>query len=138
MLYIYIVILITMIASIFCFLIANRIREKYLEEDPMLAELRNRLMPVFPEMNKVILLKGKKSYTINKKRIHLCLTDKNGKYYDINMLTYVTLHELAHVTCDEIGHTEKFHKIFNEILAKATKHQVYDPKKAITKDYCNY
>ena len=112
--------------------------EKYLEEDPMLAELRNRLMPVFPEMNKVILLKGKKSYTINKKRIHLCLTDKSGKYYDINMLTYVTLHELAHVMCNEIGHTEKFHKIFKEILEKAVKHHVYDPNKSITKDYCNY
>jgi hypothetical protein len=109
-----------------------------MEEDPVINEIRDKLKPVFPEIDRVILLKGKKSYTINKKRIHLCLTDKEGKYYDLNMLIYVTLHELAHVKCDEIGHTEKFHKIFNELLQKASTHKVYDRSKPILKDYCTY
>ena len=138
MLIIGLIALIVTIACIATILIANRIMEKYMEEDPMLAELRKRLQPVFPEIDKVILLKGAKSYTINKKRIHLCLVDKDGKYYDINMLTYVTLHELAHVKCDEIGHTNKFHKIFDSLLKTASQHGVYDPKKPITKDYCTY
>ena len=96
--------------------IAYRIKEKYEEDDPMLVELRETLQPVFPDINNVILLRGKKSYTINKKRIHLCLKDETGNYYDKNMLIYVLLHELAHVRCPEIGHTEKFHTIFRELL----------------------
>jgi hypothetical protein len=116
----------------------NRIHEKYLEDDPMLVDIRETLQPVFPDINNVILLKGQKSYTINKKRIHLCLTDKDGKYYDKNMLIYVTLHELAHVRCNEVGHTEKFHKIFKEIQNVAIKHKVYNPDIPIIKDYCNY
>ena len=47
----------------------------------------------------------------------MCLKDKNGKYYDDNMLNYVALHELAHVLCDEIGHTDKFYAIFDELRA---------------------
>lgn len=116
----------------------NRLREKYVEDDPMLFDIRNTLKPVFPDIDNVVLLKGKKSYTINKKKIHLCLFDKNGKYYDKNMLIYVTLHELAHVRCPEIGHTEKFHKIFKDILKTAVDHGVYDADKPIIKNYCEY
>ena len=127
------------IVSIFVFLYTlNRIHEKYLEDDPMLIELRETLKPVFPDINNVILLKGKKSYTINKKRVHICLTDEKGQYYDKNMLIYVTLHELAHVRCDEVGHTEKFHEIFGDILKKAIKNNIYNPNIPIIKNYCNY
>ena len=101
----YVITLCLIIAIIIFIYILNRIHEKYLEDDPMLTELREILKPVFPDINNVILLKGKRSYTINKKRVHICLTDENGKYYDKNMLIYVTLHELAHVRCDEVGHT---------------------------------
>ena len=89
-------------------------------------------------MNEVILLRGKKSYTINKKRIHICLFDESGNYYDENMLTYVTIHELAHVKCTEIGHTQKFHDIFNDLLKTASNAGVYNPHKEIIKDYCMY
>lgn len=129
---------IVIVASISAVLISNRLMEKYLEEDPMLSQLRSKLLPVFPEINKVILLRGTKSYTINKKRVHICLKDEKGDYYDENMLIYVTLHELAHVKCDEIGHTKKFHKIFEDLLKRATDHKVYDPKKPIIKNYCEF
>lgn len=130
--------LIFVCSLLFVFYTINRICEKYTEDDPMLIDIKNTLLPVFPDINQVILLKGKKSYTINKKKIHLCLVDEHGKYYDKNMLIYVTLHELAHVRCDEIGHTDKFHRIFNEILDEAAKKGVYDKNKAIIKNYCNY
>lgn len=123
---------------IFVLLTLNRIYEKFVEDDPMLIDIRKTLEPVFPDINTVILLKGKKSYTINKKKIHLCLFDKDGKYYDKNMLIYVTLHELAHVRCDEVGHTDKFHTIFSDILETASKKGIYDPNKPIIKNYCEY
>uniref|UniRef100_A0A6C0KU52 WLM domain-containing protein n=1 Tax=viral metagenome TaxID=1070528 RepID=A0A6C0KU52_9ZZZZ len=126
------------LSIVFVLLTANRIYEKFVEDDPMLIDIRKTLEPVFPDINTVILLKGKKSYTINKKKIHLCLFDKDGKYYDKNMLIYVTLHELAHVRCDEVGHTDKFHTIFSDILDTAAKNGIYDPKKPIIKNYCEY
>ena len=115
-----------------------RIKEKYEEDDAMLVELRSKLQDTFPEMKNIILLKGDKSYTINKKRVYLCLYDADGKYYNENMLVYVLLHELAHVMCSEIGHTEKFHEIFNGLLEKAIKNNLYNPNIPIIRDYCEY
>jgi hypothetical protein len=120
------------------FVTLNRIYEKYVEDDPMLIDIRHTLYPVFPDINGVVLLKGKKSYTINKKKVHICLKDEKGNYYDKNMLIYVTLHELAHVRCDEVGHTEKFHRIFQGILDTAIEHKIYNPSIPIIKNYCEY
>ena len=127
-----------MLSLVFLVVISRRLVEKFEEDDPMLSYLRSKVQPVYPDMSNVILLRGKKSYTINKKRIHLCLRDEKGDYYDKNMLTYVLLHELAHVRCPEIGHTEEFHRIFNDILKTAIEHGIYDPTKPIIKDYCEY
>lgn len=115
-----------------------RIKEKYEEDDDMLVTLRRDFQNVFPEINSIILLKGEKSYTINKKRIYLCLKNEKGEYYPKNMLAYVLLHELAHVKCSEIGHTEKFHAIFEDLLKTAIKNGLYDPSIPIIRDYCEY
>lgn len=129
----------TIIISILLLIILSiRLKEKFDEDDPMLISIKEELRLCFPEIDNTILLKGKKSYTINKKRIHLCLKDENGHYYDKNMLKYVTIHELAHVMCDEVGHTEKFYSIFNELLDKAHKRGIYDKSKPLIKDYCEY
>ncbi len=127
-----------MLSIILILYVVLRIKEKYEESDPMLLDLKATLQPVFPDLDNVILLRGKKSYTINKKRIHMCLKDENGNYYDKNMLTYVLLHELAHVRCDEIGHTEKFHHIFEQMLSVAEKNGVYNSNIPTIKDYCEY
>ena len=136
--FVYIISIIIIFALAFILYIINRIHEKYAEDDPMIANLITVLSPIFPQINKVILLKGTKSYTINKKRIHLCLVDKDGKYYDMNMLVYVTLHELAHTMCSEVGHTDKFHAIFQTLLNTAAEHNVYNFKTPILKNYCMY
>jgi hypothetical protein len=132
----YFIIAVLGVSLITIMFVGNRIREKYLEDDPVLCELKELLCPIFPEINNTILLRGDKSYTINKSRIHICLKDENDNYYHKNMLTYVILHELAHVLCDEIGHTEKFHSIFTDVLSKAVKAQVYDDKIPTIKNYC--
>ena len=134
----YITLVIFLISLFLLFSITTRIQEKYSEDDPMLERLRDVLKNVFPDIQNVILLKGDKSYTINKKRIHLCLTDKGGRYYDQNMLVFVLLHELAHVRCSDIGHTDQFHRIFKELLDVAIQHGIYDPTIPIIKDYCEY
>lgn len=54
------------------------------------------------------------SYSVNKgEELAFCLrSKKNGNHHNINLLMYVALHELAHVGCHEIGHTDLFKEIF--------------------------
>lgn len=106
-------------------------------DDPKLDELRNRISSVIPEIKNVKLFGSNKSFTINKKEIFLCLKDKNGTYYDNNMLTYVLLHELAHVLCDEIGHTDKFRQIFRNLLKRAENGGIYNSSKPPLDNYCS-
>ena len=87
-------------------------------------------------MNEINLYKGKKSYTINKENVYLCLKDENGEYYDENLLTYVLAHELAHVICHNIGHTPEFHAIFEQLLLELIDEGLYDPSKGVDPTYC--
>lgn len=121
----------------------STIRENLLPYDPKIDDLRRRLALVHSRSKDLQFYHDKKSYTINKRKIYLCIKDENGVYYDDNMLIYASLHELAHVLCDEIGHTPKFWSIFDNLLEKASKtidpktnKPVFDPKKPINRDYC--
>lgn len=68
------------------------------------------------------------SYTVNKgDEIALCLRSiKTGKFHDINLITYVALHELSHVACPEIDHTELFKKIFKFFIKVASNIGIYN------------
>jgi len=129
------------------------------EQEPKLLALQEKVRPLFEEdcsyegtiledimtlktkrriQNEISLSKGKKSYTINKEEIYLCLKDENGNYYDENMLIYVLLHEISHSVCNEIGHTEKFNKIFHAFIKKAVELKIYDNTKPLIRNYCLY
>lgn len=134
----YCVLALVIISFLSVIVITNRIYEKYLEDDPMLVELRQELRPVFPEIDSVVLLKGEKSYTMNKKYVHLCLKDETHKYYPKNMLKYVAIHEIAHAKSKSVGHTPEFHRVFDALLKRAIDAKVYDDKIPIIKNYCEY
>jgi len=134
------------------FLIHNQVKEHYLQDDPVLKDLHSKFERFFNKerywefpleslnkrniMKEIDLYRGNKSYTINKKKVYLCLKDPNKQYYNTNMLTYVLAHEIAHVINNEIGHTEKFNTIFESLLAKMTQEGLYDPTMIIDDDYC--
>lgn len=127
------------ILVIFEFFIIGQIKEKFDENDPMLLKLKLKLGTVFPDINTVVLVKSNESYTLDKKKIFMCMTDKNGKYYDENTLTYVLLHELAHVRCNDYeDHSENFHRIFNDLLEIASRHRLYDSSQPIMENYCKF
>lgn len=129
--------IITILIVISLLVLFTYLHEKSLTEDDDISRLRDMLIPVFPELNKVKLMKGNSSYTINKYRVFICLRDKKTKtIYDDNMLVYVILHELAHVECPEIGHTELFKQIFFSLLDRAEAHDLYDPSLPKPKNYC--
>jgi hypothetical protein len=107
-------------------------------DDPKLDELKQRLSLAFPEIRNLDLTGSNKSLTINKQHVFICTKDEQGEYYSDNMLIYVILHELAHVLCDEVGHTDKFRKIFQELLDRAHDAGVYDPSIPPIDNYCNY
>ena len=58
------------------------------------------------------------SYSVNKgEELSLCLKDKTtNNLYDLNLLTYVAIHEMSHFACPEIGHGLLFQKIFNKFI----------------------
>lgn len=133
--------------------IIHEIKENFLQDDPMLDELKKVVRPIFETdekhtgnleklndtkiLDKISLYRGNRSYTINKEKVYICLKDENDEYYNQNMLTYVLLHELAHVVCDEVGHTEKFHDIFQNLLMKAINTGIYNPSIPVVQNYCN-
>ena len=70
------------------------------------------------------------AYSENKgEKIAFCTTTtKTGnKLIDENTLTFVAIHELAHVMSKSIGHTEEFWNNFKFLLKNAKKNNLYSP-----------
>jgi len=62
-------------------------------------------------------LESDAAYVINKKHMSFCLKDFNSlDLPDINLLTYVGIHELSHIMSDEIGHGDEFKLNFKFLL----------------------
>lgn len=107
-----------------------------MERDPTVSRLKQLLIPTFPEIEKVKVMKGSSSYTVDKNKVYIC-TDYKDQKYDDNMLIYVILHELAHVITPEIGHGETFIDNFDRLLKRAIEAKLYDPDLPKVKNYCN-
>ena len=90
------------------------------------------------KLDEVKINEDNQSYTINKEKIYLCLTDKENKFYSNNMLTYVLLHEFAHTLCKSVGHTPEFHAIFEKLLKEAIVRGLYDPSIPVDPEYCKH
>jgi hypothetical protein len=73
------------------------------------------------------------TYTIDKKDMHICLRtrDRVENVYDINLLMYVILHELAHLCNYDKngiaiqGHGEEFRQIFKLLVIEAIRLNIY-------------
>lgn len=130
-------VLAAVLIGLLSWVIYKQVKEYHLQDDPMLHTLKQILQPVHPIFKNLKLYKGDKSYTINKDKTFLCLYDENGEYYPLNHLIYVLLHEISHsINTKDIGHTEEFHRIFDDLLAKATEIGVYNPSIPLVRNYC--
>ena len=123
-------------------IIFNQVKEKHLQDDPMLYTLKEVLRPVKYNGKSIVdnlkLYKGEKSYTINKDKTFLCLYDDKKEYYPLNMLLYVLLHEISHsLNTKDIGHTEEFYRIFDILLKQAEETGSYNPSIPVIQNYCN-
>jgi hypothetical protein len=119
-------------------LVLSRKKEKFSQVDPMIHELHRIMAEVHPKGNDISVTAGKKSFTINKKDVTLCLKDPSNEYFNKNMLVYVAIHELAHTVCKSVGHTDEFWKINDELLHKAEEKGFYDSKIKVVKSYLEH
>ena len=70
------------------------------------------------------------AYSENKgEKIAFCTTTtkRGNKLIDENTLTFVAIHELAHVMSESIGHTKEFWDNFKFLLKKAVEYDSYNP-----------
>jgi hypothetical protein len=152
-----VVLLLLFILFAFCKL-TGLCKEKFINNnnsnDPKLQELKTLITPLFTDPNKkftgrleslndrdllseINLYVGRKSYTINKKNVYMCLKDEKGNYYDNNSLLHVLLHELSHViNTSGIGHGADFQETFNQLIDWAVEKSVYDPTVPMVANYC--
>lgn len=105
------------------YLINNK--SKFKEYEPYINLLNERI-------NDVILRESGEnnsftSYSVNKgESIVFCLRSKQTEeLYDINLLMYVALHEMAHIACPEYDHTPLFKKIFAFFTKVAIELNIY-------------
>jgi len=73
-------------------------------------------------------------------KMAFCVTKKkNGKsLIDENTLTFVALHELAHIATKSVGHKDEFWNNFKFLLENAKEMGIYNPRdyKRKPKEYC--
>jgi len=82
------------------------------------------------------------SYSVNKgEKIHLCLRQREGEnetLVDENIMTFVALHEMAHVITPTLGHGPDFWNNFGWLLKQAEAQGIYKYQdfKAHPVSYC--
>jgi hypothetical protein len=86
--------------------------------------------------NDPILTYGDKTYTMNQRRISICLRKQNGDFYDMNTLIFVFLHEISHVGTPKRfveeaknDHPKMFWAVFKFYLQEAVQAGIYSPIK---------
>lgn len=134
------IIIILAVAFILAVLFTITTKEYYSEKNSMLDEIRRRLSVISPRFANIPMRTDKKSFTEDKRAIFLCIRDpRNGYFYNINVLMYVALHEVAHVLTKADGdqsHGEEFKRNFSHLLNVAAQKGVYDPNQQIPETYC--
>lgn len=128
---------IVVIAFLFLALYILRGNKKVGPPNPIIQRISYNFSLIKPTYREIPIYEGDSSYTENKNTITLCLKDPDTKkYYDMNTLMYVSLHELAHVITKTIGHDEHFKENFSKLLLKAERLGMYNPKIPLPSKYC--
>lgn len=108
--------------------------------DPLIMRLKRDLVQVDPRVQYINFYASNGSFTEDKKRIYICLKDKEGNYYEYNDLIHVCLHELAHAFSNTVdyNHTSpEFINNFQYLINRASELNIYDPSKPFVDNYCN-
>jgi hypothetical protein len=135
----FLVIILVVLLLVLVFFLLKKPKTKIAEK--MLEYVREMYLELAPD-HQVTVKEGKSAYTKRKKNVYLCLEYPKGSgyYYDRNTLSFVALHELAHVIDKNVTvneeHTDEFNIIFAFLLNKAQEKGYFDKGKPIAKNYC--
>jgi hypothetical protein len=112
----------------------KHLKEKY-ENDPMMIYYIKKLDEQYDSsiISEAAIDTRYTTFTVDKKDVHICLRtrDNKEKMYDINLLMYVVLHELAHMCNYDIkgnaitGHGREFIDKFKILVSEAINIGVY-------------
>jgi hypothetical protein len=71
--------------------------------------------------------KGDTAYSLNKgETIAICLRDKKQySLHDLDILTFVTYHEMAHIAIDDLDHPPEFWSVFKFLLIESALAGIY-------------
>ena len=114
----------------------EHLEKTYGNSDNRVAMLKENYKP--DRLSEGVDTPGYTSYSVNKgEQIVLCLRNKD-KLMDINTMTFVVLHEFAHLATESIGHTEEFWENFKWILEESINIGIYTRQdfKNNNVDYC--
>ena len=112
--------------------------EKY-NDDPDVMRLVERFDP--KRVSETLPTSEFTAYSENKgEKLAFCLTKQKGgsKLIDLNTLTFVAIHELAHIMTQSEGHKQVFWQNFKFLLEEAKSAGIYNPVdyKTKPKEYC--
>ena len=116
---------------------------KYMEEKYPNKEEVKRLVEGFSDtiIQETLPTSTLTAYSENKgDKIALCLLKEKEKtqLIDIDTLTFVAIHELAHIMTESIGHKNEFWTNFKFLLENAKESNIYNPRdfKKSPQQYC--
>jgi len=106
--------------------LVNKLYTKYKNTDERVVLMKNRFRN--HEIREALHKNNQTSYSINKgEQIVLCIRNKKNplELSDINTITFVAIHELAHVMTISIGHKKEFWENMRFLLAHAIEWKLY-------------
>jgi len=106
--------------------VVNAMVTKY-PKDPRVKRVKERFNP--DKISESSPTSQYTSYSVNKgEKIVFCLRSKETEQelHDFNTITFVALHELAHLMTESIGHTQEFWDNFRFILKNAIQKGYYE------------
>lgn len=131
-------VLILVVVFVGCYLV-NHHTDRFTQGDnhPILNRIRENFAKIHPQYSTIPMYTGDSAYTENKSTITMCVVNpKTGKFYDMNTLMYISIHELAHMVSKTHGHNEEFKTNFAHLLKKAIGLGIYNPNIPLPSNYC--
>jgi hypothetical protein len=118
--------------------LVNYVSKEYPNDEDVI-RLKNNFNP--SKISETLPTSELTAYSENKgEKMAFCLnkTKNTGTLIDINTLTFVGIHELAHTMTKSIGHKQEFWKNFKFLLENAVKIGIYKPVdyKKENQSYC--
>jgi len=108
--------------------LVEHVKTKY-PDDERVARLVNKFNP--KKISETLPTSQYTAYSENKgERLAFCLNkgkDNNKKLIDLNTLTFVATHEMAHIMSVSIGHKKEFWDNMKFLIENASEINIYDP-----------